>query len=364
MGTTDELIDAEVVAGLRRTLRQHDTREWSALAAIGAELPDQPLRRRVDLVRDALVADVGADFGVLARVLDRALGDPELRGWAIWPVTEAVAELAVAGDAFEEGLELLRRLTGRLSAEFALRTFLEADAERTLAVVRGWCADEDEHVRRLASEGTRSFLPWGRQVPALHARPALTVPVLDALRRDESAYVRRSVANHLNDLSRRHPDLAAEVGARWLADPDENTAALVRHAFRTLVKAGHPGALAALGFGGAADVAGPCLDRTVVRVGEELVVRAAVTNVGAERTRFAVDYVVHYRKARGGLAPKVFKLATVTLAPGESRELVTRRSFAPTTTRALHLGGHRVELQVNGQRYGDAGFELLAGAER
>jgi 3-methyladenine DNA glycosylase AlkC len=146
----------------------------------------------------------------------------------IWPVSEAVAQLAVAGsgpdsdcrhdvgeDAFESGLELMRQLTSRLSAEFALRIFLNADPDRTISVVRGWSFDADEHVRRLASEGTRSYLPWAKQVPQLHVRPELTIPIVDALYRDESSYVRRSVGNHVNDLSRRHPQLAVEIGRRW-----------------------------------------------------------------------------------------------------------------------------------------------------
>ena len=377
MGAMDELVDAAVVERLRRIVAERGgpvgpASGWPALAAASGAVVGRRLRERVDLVRDALVSDVGSDVDVLHDVVDASLEEDAFRGWFIWPVTEAVAELAVAAPrdagaagppAFERGLELLRRLTGRLSAEFALRIFLLADVDRTLRVVQGWCADEDEHVRRLASEGTRSHLPWARQMPELHARPGLTVPVLDALYTDESEYVRRSVGNHLNDLSRRHPDLAVEVGSRWLAAPDGTTAALVRRGFRTLVKAGDERALAALGFRGRAAVSGPVLDRTAVRVGEDLEVRGVVRNAGTVRACFAVDYVVTYRKARGLTAPKVFKLATVVLDPGESVEVVKRRSFAPRTTRALYPGEHAVALQVNGQRYGDARFALLDAAD-
>ncbi|WP_160006164.1 DNA alkylation repair protein [Nocardioides sp. AX2bis] len=368
----DELVDGDVVEQLRRTFRAHasSTRsDWSGLAAAASAVAGRPLRRRVDLVRDAIVSDVGSGFDLLNGVVDASLAEPGFRGWAIWPVTEAVAELAVGGaqgsgrggeQTFEQGLELMRRLTSRLSAEFALRTFLLADPDRTVRVVQHWCDDDDEHVRRLASEGTRSYLPWARQVPALHARPDLTLPIVDGLYRDESEYVRRSVGNHVNDLSRRHPDVAVQVGSRWLTSPDGNTPALVRRAFRTLVKAGDERALAALGFGGTAAVTGPLLDRTTVQVGEDLEIRATVRNAGATRAQFAVDYVVHYRKARGPNAPKVFKIATLTLDPGESRELVKRRSFAPTSTRVLHPGPHTVELQVNGRRHGEARVELRA----
>lgn len=368
MGAVDELVDAAVVDRLRGILaagaQAPEPFGWPALTAAAGDVADRPLRARVDLVRDAVVSDVQDDVDLLEHVVRGSLAREDFAGWMIWPVTEAVAELAVRAsadppaDAFERGLELLRLLTGRLSAEFALRIFLAADVHRTLAVVRGWCRDEDEHVRRLSSEGTRSFLPWARQVPALHEQPDLTRPIVDALYRDGSEYVRRSVGNHVNDLSRRHPALAVQIGAGWLAAADDTTAAVVRRAFRTLVKSGDEQALALLGFGGAASVTGPLLDRTTVRVGEDLEVRAVVTNSGDTRSRFAVDYVVHYRKARGTLAPKVFKMAVVSLDPGESAELVRRRSFAPTSTRVLHPGEHRVELQVNGQRHGEAPVEL------
>jgi 3-methyladenine DNA glycosylase AlkC len=375
MGTMDELINPNLVAELRgifhasHPLSTRRLPEWRALENSRAALGNRPLRARVDTVRDAIIEDIGHDFDLLTDVVDRSLQQDRFKGWMIWPVTEAVAQLAVdasaaetdqaAPGAFEAGLELMRKLTSRLSAEFALRIFLNADAARTIDIVTTWCSDPDEHVRRLASEGTRSYLPWARQVTELHLRPTLTVPIIDALYRDDSTYVRRSVGNHLNDLSRRHPELAVEIGKRWLAAPDRNTEALVKRAFRTLIKVGDAGALSALGFGGDAEVIGPLLDRRSLRVGEDIEVRAILTNTGSARTRLAVDFVVNYRKARGQTAPKVFKMATVNLDPGETTELTKRRSFAPVNTRVLYPGAHSIELQVNGRRHGAAEFELL-----
>ncbi len=131
-----------------------------------------------------------------------------------------------------------------MTGGFAIRRLLAADLDRALAVVRTWTAHPDEHVRRLASEGTRPYLPWAVRVPALRARPAATIPLLDALYRDPHEYVRRSVANHLNDLARHAPDAVLETAAGWLAEPDANTAWVVRHGLRTLVKKANPGALA------------------------------------------------------------------------------------------------------------------------
>ncbi|MFI6759709.1 hypothetical protein ACIBF5_11305 [Micromonospora sp. NPDC050417] len=278
-------------------------------------------------------------------------------------MTEAVAVRALGsprdGD-FEAGLGLLAALTSRLTSEFALRTFLNADLDRTLATAVGWSGHPDEHVRRLASEGTRPRLPWAKQVPALKQRHDATLPILDALYRDDVEYVRRSVANHLNDVSRLAPDLAVATAARWSARPEPTTPRLVRHAMRTLVKAADPGALALLGFPPAADVtvSGPYLAETSVGLGGELAFELVVANKGTQDANLVIDYVVHHRKANGTLAPKVFKLTTRVLAPGQQLTLSRRHSFRPISTRRYYPGEHAIEVQVNGVRSGTASFDL------
>jgi hypothetical protein len=198
-------------------------------------------------------------------------------------------------------------------------------------------------------------------VPGIIADPSSTVPILDALHRDDSEYVRRSVANHLNDLSRHHGDLVVEIAGRWLAEPDEHTAWIVRHGLRTLVKAGHPGALALLGFAPATvDVEGPALDAKAVEFGGTITFTAAITNLGDVPARLAIDYLVHHQKANGGQTSKTFKLTTTTLGPGARLDVTRSHSFRAITTRRYHPGAHAIELQVNGVRHGRADFELLA----
>ena len=266
--------------------------------------------------------------------------------------------------AFDDGLALLAELTPRLTAEFGIRSFLAADLDRALVAALSWTGCADDHVRRLASEGTRPRLPWARRVRELLDRPEATTPILEALHRDPSETVRRSVAYHLNDVSHSHPALATATAARWLAGPaDPRTSRLVRHALRTLVKRGDPEALRLLGFTDASQVVvhGPQLAADVVPSGGELWFDATVENRGPEPATLAIDYVVHFRKADGSLAPKVFKkLATRTLGPGGSAAFTHRRSFAPVTTRVHYPGEHAIELQVNGVRHGRATFRLDA----
>ncbi|WP_460655715.1 DNA alkylation repair protein [Kribbella endophytica] len=372
------MLSTDSVVALGRILREVEPAlAFTALRAVPAELPGMAFSDRGRLVRDALLADLPAGYDPADELFRAALAREDFTGWMIWPVTEAVAVRATSGPAsasgarasahvssssgdLERGLELLALLTPRLTAEFALRTFLAADLERTLETVSTWTKHPDEHVRRLASEGTRPRLPWAKQVRAILAHPEVTREILDALRDDESPYVRRSVANHLNDVSRANPALAVDIATTWLADPAETTPQLVRHALRTLIKAGDPAALALLGYAppAALTVDGPLLSVEGVTVGESLEFTFDARNEGPDEVRLAIDYVVHHVKANGTLTPKVFKLTTRTLAPGESIGLAKRHSFKPISTRRYYAGEHALELQINGHPFGRATFTL------
>ena len=173
--------------------------------------------------------------------------------------------------------------------------------------------------------------------------------------------VRRSVANHLNDLARHAPDEVVATAANWMAAPDENTPWVVRHGLRTLLKKAHPGALELLGFPPASiAVTPPRLESAAVELPGELAFEFDITNNGQAEARLAVDFVVHYAKANGTLAEKVFKLATPILGPGESRTFSKRHAFRQMTTRVHHPGGHALQLQVNGVRYPPEEFTVLA----
>jgi len=362
----NELINPRVVRSLERIMAAATPGgNFAELAGTSGQLEELSLRERTDLLSRALLADLPGTYAAAAATFRRALDDPDFTGWMIWPVTETAATLALASEVphdFEDCLTLLAELTPRLTGEFAIRQLLAADLDRALAVIQGWTSHPDWHVRRLASEGTRAYLPWAIRVPEITDRPAATLPILDALYRDPVADVRRSVANHLNDLARHAPDEVVATAARWMAAPDESTPRVVRHGLRTLLKKAHPGALELLGFPPASlAVTPPRLDRHVVELPGELAFDFEVSNIGPAEARLAVDYVVHYAKANGALAEKVFKLGTSVLGPGESRKFAKRHAFRQMTTRRHHPGAHLLELQVNGVRYAPTEFLVRTG---
>jgi 3-methyladenine DNA glycosylase AlkC len=366
MPFADELIGAHTANALVRAIHvAAPSATLANLQAASTGLTGLSLRERSDLLRDALLADLPGDYGSFASTIRSAQhGAPMFSGWLIWPVTGAVAVKAVrdgSDDAFDDAMALLAELTSGLTSEFAIRGLLDHDLERALGIIQTWTLSGDVDVRRLASEGTRAFLPWSTRVQGLLDRPRATLPIIDALYRDPSEYVRRSVANHLNDLSRQHADIVVETARAWMAEPDENTERVVAHALRTLVKRGNPDALALRGFTAAESISvdGPAIDTTAVPFGGTVRFRVGVTNGGSVPARLAIDYIVHHSKANGSQTSKTFKLTTATLAPGERLERTRDHSFRAITTRRYYPGPHAIEVQVNGVVAGRAEFELL-----
>lgn len=279
-------------------------------------------------------------------------------GWAVMPMAEIVAARGL--DDFEHAMGVLAEMTKRFTSEFAVRPFLVSDPEQGVQIAQRWAKDGNYHVRRLASEGTRPRLPWGLRLQAFVQDPQPLLPLLTQLRDDPSEYVRRSVANSLNDIAKDHPDLIAEIAADWLKDAPKDRVRLVRHACRTLIKAGHAPTLAALGYGPAAvEVSAITLGAPVVTMGGHLEFSATVTSQAKTTQPLIIDYVIHHRKANGATSPKTFKWKVMDLGAGKSAKLSKRHAIKPITTRTYYGGQHAVEIQINGQSYGEAKFELV-----
>lgn len=259
---------------------------------------------------------------------------------------------------FDFSMEALRFFTPFGSAEFAVRGFIQADQKRALKIMQGWALDEDEHVRRLASEGSRPRLPWGMKLSALVRDPEPCAVILETLKDDPSLYVRRSVANHLNDITKDHPDWVLNRLETWDLSR-ESQAWIARHACRTLIKRGMPRVLKLFGFGQKAEVkTALSLSSQTLQLGERLGITAEITSTAKRTQRLAIDYVVHYVKARGVAFEKVFKWTELELAAGQQITLSKNQLIRDFTTRKHHAGHHRVELQVNGQRLAAVGFDL------
>ena len=326
------------------------------------------LKQRVGLLADRLEAGLPTHPPEMFRILIETLAADEtdsdgLRGFLVWPFTELVARHGL--NHFDESMAALGEMTRRFTAEFAMRTFLRLHRARTLAHLLVWCGHPDEHVRRLVSEGSRPVLPWGGKLPFLLDPPFPTLGLLDRLHRDPSDYVRLSVSNHLNDLSKAQPALVLATLARWrkAAPSDLRLDRLARHACRTLLKGGHPGALELHGYGPAKALAleACVLTKPAVALGGQLEYRLVVRNTSRRVLRVMFDYAILHRKANGGLSPKVFKGRTREVSAGEIWEITGRHGFKQVTTRVYHAGRHFFEARLNGKAFEPLPFELTAG---
>jgi len=262
-------------------------------------------------------------------------------------------------DHFEESMRAQYALTQLFTAEFSIRAYLEKHPEATLARLREWTRDPSPHVRRLVSEGTRPRLPWAPRLRAFQKDPRPVIELLELLKDDPELYVRRSVANNLNDIGKDHPELLTTIAKRWLRGASEERRWIVNHALRSAVKRADPGALGALGYGTKAEVS--LRDRRVTparpKIGGSVAVSFTLVNTRAKAQRIMVDLVVHFVKARGSGA-KTFKMKALTLAPGGQVTVSKKIGLKQLTTRKHYPGVHDVEALLNGRRVALGRFTL------
>lgn len=220
-------------------------------------------------------------------------------------------------DDFDAAMHTQYELTKRFSAESSIRAFLVRYPAETYARLLEWARDENVHVRRLVSEGTRPRLPWAPRLRAFQTDPRPVIALLEMLRDDSERYVQRSVANNLNDIGKDHPDLAVDVCRRWSSDAPPGRAWIVRHALRSLVKKAHRGALETLGVSDNPKIAvrKVRLDPRIVKLGSRLRFAFEIASTGASDQDLVIDYAVHFLKANGVARAKVFKLRKLTLSP-------------------------------------------------
>jgi len=249
---------------------------------------------------------------------------------------------------FDRSMEALGFLTRFMSAEFAVRPFLARDPDRGMAFMREWAGDEDANVRRLASEGCRPRLPWATALPTFKEDPSPILPVLEILKDDPSEAVRRSVANNLNDISKDHPELVLDICKEWQGASAE-VDWVVKHACRTLLKAGDTRAMRLFGFADPAQihVVNLALDRDTVPIGQDVSISFDLVLEGDGTRNVRLELAVHYVKARGKVSRKIFQIKEAKLGEGYHR-IERKLSFLDRSTRKHYPGRHVLEIVVNG----------------
>lgn len=260
---------------------------------------------------------------------------------------------------FETSVKAFEFVTQFISCEFAVRPFVIRYGDKMLAEMVKWSLHQSPKVRRLASEGSRPRLPWAMALPALKANPNAILPILENLKNDPSEYVRRSVANNLNDIAKDHPDVVLEIARKWKGGSKE-TAAIVKHGSRTLLKKGHLEILEYFGLEHAnIDVADFEVKTPQVNIGDYLQFKFLITNKNEQAKTVRIEYAIHYLKANGSLSKKMFKISERFLLPNQQLDINRKQSFKPITTKKFYTGMHRVSIVINGKEGEAKDFELL-----
>ncbi|RZJ16018.1 MAG: DNA alkylation repair protein [Haliea sp.] len=344
-----------VAAETRAVYPRFDGAEFLSLTL--PRLDALSLMQRLRLMAQSLHATLPADYGKSVAIL-RKLAPRINSGFVTLALPDFVS--LYGQKDFDTSMDALKFFTAFGSSEFAIRTFLRNDPARTLAVMTTWALDDSEHVRRLASEGSRPRLPWSFRLDALMADPELAAPILERLHSDSSLYVRKSVANHLNDVTKLHPAWVMDRLDSWPLD-NTHTAWIARHALRTLIKKGDRRALTVIGAGKKPQVklTGFTVDPERVQLGERIKLSFSLQSTARAAQKLVIDYTIHYVKKSGLLSPKVFKLKEVNLAAGDSIALSRSQVIRDFSTRVHHAGRHDVDIMVNGEKLATAFFDLL-----
>lgn len=335
------------VNALSSTLRHYYPKFDAAafIASVFSEPWDQlELKDRMRHVTRCMYKFLPGDYVTALVILLKAA--PEVKGFEGMTLPDYVEHYGM--DHLEESLNALGEFTRYSSSEFAIRPFLDKHPGLTMHYMKVWAGSKHATVRRFASEGCRPRLPWAMVLPNFILDPHPVLEVLEQLRDDPSLFVRKSVANNLNDISKDNPDLALETAIRWYGHSDR-TNWIVKHGLRTLLKQGNTRVLRLFNFGDPANIEINALkvQPAQLSIGDSVVIEFEINNKEADSRKIRMEYRIEFVKASGKTSPKVFQVVEKEFAPGTST-LRRKHSFANLTTRKHYPGRHKLSLLVNG----------------
>lgn len=263
-------------------------------------------------------------------------------------------------DNFKTSIQALEFLTEFSTSEFAVRPFIEKYPKEAVKQLLVWSKSKNHHVRRLASEGSRPKLPWAQPLRDFIKDPSPVLPILENLKNDESLYVRKSVANHLNDISKNHPKLVLDICKKWHGK-SKNTDWIVKHALRSLLKSGNKEALSIFGTADAKniEVEELILSKNRLKIGEEFTFSFYVHNTNKTERTLRLEYIIHFMKSNGSQSPKIFKISEATFPGNTKKQFVRTHKFADLTTRKHYMGKHQLSVVVNGDVKISVDFVLI-----
>ena len=265
-------------------------------------------------------------------------------------------------DFFDESMTAFEQITPLTSCEFAIRPFILKNMDASINYLIKWTAHKNEHVRRLASEGCRPRLPWAIALPPLKEDPNPILPILEQLIQDESEYVRKSVANNFNDISKDNPEILINILKKW-ENKSSDTTWILKHASRTLLKQGQKDVMHFFGFKSSKQikVANLKIQKREIKLGEHLEFGFKLENTSNSSSLIRLEYAIYYMKSNGIHSKKVFKISEKDY-PSKSKTLIERsQHFKAISTRRYYEGIHYLSIIINGEEKEKHAFTLNMG---
>lgn len=320
------------------------------------------LKPRVQLIRDALKESLPADYATALQIILKSIHHGNVSGFDAWPYAEFIQAYGLNYPKIS--LQALSEVTKVFTAEWAVRPFIQKHHKETMSFLLLCAGDENQHLRRWASEGSRPRLPWGIRLQEFVVDPSPTLPILEKLKFDPELYVRKSVANHLNDITKDHPKIVIDLLKKWQrqatkVEDKKHLDWIIYRSLRTLIKDGHPGALSLIGVKKAKiQIEKIKIRKPKIKLGERLDFGFTLRSTSKEDQKIVVDYIIHFVKSNQRQAAKVFKLKTFKLSAGKTIQIEKSHLIKKITTRQYYSGLHALEIQVNGCSHGKANWHL------
>ncbi|MDH5231457.1 MAG: DNA alkylation repair protein [Gammaproteobacteria bacterium] len=359
-----------------KTMANCFKKNWSTFDTQGfisdasRNLEQLELKARTDRLTDTMSHYLPQAFAHSCEIMLASLAPPldekisattansnSISGWPVIALTNYVAKHGQAH--FDLSMESLKEMTKRSTSEFAIREFILQQPNKTLETLHSWTKDHDHHVRRLASEGCRPRLPWGNHLKCFIDNPEPVIDILEKLKDDKQEYVRRSVANNLNDIAKDHPQRIIKLARTWLQDASNERQKLIRHACRTLIKAGDQQIFSVFGYQAPKLKARLEILTPTINLGDVLQFNLQIDSQAKQTQALIIDFIIHFRKANGSSSKKVFKWREVKLAANSKIELSKGQSIRKITTRKYYSGENLLEIMINGQCLTKQTFDLM-----
>lgn len=308
------------------------------------EWDEKELKEKMRHLTNCLHATLPEDYEKALTILLKIA--PDIRGFEGICLPDFVEMNGM--EYWEKSLSALKEFTKYSSSEFAIRPFIIKDQQKAMAYMLSLSTNDNEHVRRFSSEGCRPRLPWAMALPPLKKDPLPIIPILENLKADESEYVRKSVANNLNDISKDHPDLVLEICRNWQGF-SKHTDWIIKRACRGLLKAGHPKAMILFGYENTNDINinKLSINKSSLKIGDDQEFSFELVKTSASKSKLRIEYLIDFVKSNGKLSSKIFMITENEFTKG-NQFIRKKHSFKNLTTRKHYPGIHGLRIIVNG----------------